>query len=158
MENSCLAGEDGRTTYEKGSGGLPLPGTTVTKPAKDGGDVVLTLDKDIQWFSQQSLAAQAQEVGASWGVVTVMEVKTGKLLAVAEYPAVDPNNITRRRPRTAAHGPSRPRSNRDRRTSRSPPPHSSIRASRTPTPRWSLRSGTSPRTVPTSTTASSTRT
>jgi cell division protein FtsI (penicillin-binding protein 3) len=94
MENSCLAGKDGRTTYEKGSGGLPLPGTTVTKPAKDGGDVVLTLDKDIQWFSQQSLAAQAEAVGASWGVVTVMEVKTGKLLAVAEYPAVDPGNVS----------------------------------------------------------------
>ncbi|MFZ4895299.1 peptidoglycan D,D-transpeptidase FtsI family protein [Plantibacter sp. Mn2098] len=96
-ENTCLAGENGSTMYERsGDGGaVALPGTTVvTKPAKDGGTVVLTIDADLQWFTEQALAAQAQAVGASWGVVTVQEVKTGKLLAVADYPTVDPGNVS----------------------------------------------------------------
>ncbi|MGG7508526.1 peptidoglycan D,D-transpeptidase FtsI family protein [Plantibacter sp. YIM 135249] len=92
-ENSCLAGHDGTQTYEKSRDGVPLPGTLVTDQAKNGGDVVLTIDANLQWFAQQALAAQAQATGASWGVVTVMEVKTGKLLAVADYPTVDPGNV-----------------------------------------------------------------
>jgi len=93
-EDSCLASEDGTETYEKGADGVRIPGSSVTTlAAVDGGDVVTTIDSDLQWFVQQALAEQAQATGAAWGTVVVQEVRTGKLVAVADYPSVDPNNV-----------------------------------------------------------------
>ena len=94
MENQCLTGTDGLETYQRGADGVAIPGTTETAvQAVQGGTAVLTLDSDLQWFAQQTLAARVQEVGGAWGTVVVQEVKTGKLLAVADYPSVDPNNL-----------------------------------------------------------------
>jgi cell division protein FtsI (penicillin-binding protein 3) len=93
-EDSCLASSNGAETYEKGADGVRIPGSSVTtKEASDGGDVVTTIDSDLQWFAQQTLAEQAQATGAAWGNVVVQDARTGKLLAVADYPAVDPNNV-----------------------------------------------------------------
>jgi cell division protein FtsI (penicillin-binding protein 3) len=39
------------------------------------------------------LAARAKQTGAKWGSVVVEEVATGKLLAVADWPTVDPNDV-----------------------------------------------------------------
>ena len=94
-EDACLAASDGTETYERSEDGVRIPGSTVeTVPAIDGSDLVLTIDSDLQWFAQQTLAKYAQEYGAGWGTVVVQEVGTGKLLAVADYPSVDPNNVS----------------------------------------------------------------
>ena len=93
-ENSCLAGSDGVTAYESALDGTPIPGTAVTRtPATQGGTLALTIDRDLQWFVQQTLATRAEQTGAKWGSVVVEEVKTGKLLAVADWPTVDPNDV-----------------------------------------------------------------
>ena len=94
-EDACLASNNGIETYERGADGVRLPESTVTtKAAVDGSDVVTTIDSDLQWFVQQVLAEQAQKTGAAWGNVVVQEVKTGKLVAVADYPSVDPNDVS----------------------------------------------------------------
>lgn len=94
-EDSCLAGEDGSEVYERSADGVRIPGSTVvTQAAQNGDDIVLTIDGDLQWFTQQTLATYAQRWGAAWGTVVVQEVETGRLLAVADYPTVDPNNVS----------------------------------------------------------------
>jgi cell division protein FtsI (penicillin-binding protein 3) len=95
-QNSCVGSIDGQETYERGANdGVMIPGSNVVgKQAKDGGELVLTIDSDIQWFAQQSLAKAVQDQHGSWGLAVVMEVKTGRLVAVADYPSVDPNNVT----------------------------------------------------------------
>jgi cell division protein FtsI (penicillin-binding protein 3) len=94
-QDACLASDNGTETYERGADGVRLPESTVTTDAAvDGSDVVTTIDSDLQWFVQQVLAEQAQTTGAAWGNVVVQEVKTGKLVAVADYPTVDPNNVS----------------------------------------------------------------
>ncbi|PDQ34616.1 MAG: hypothetical protein B5766_10580 [Candidatus Lumbricidophila eiseniae] len=95
-QNSCLAGHDGEMTYEHSlEDWVQIPGTaTTTKPAEDGGNLKLTVDSDLQWAVQRIAAQRVAETGASWATVTVMEVKTGKLLAVADVPTVDPNAPT----------------------------------------------------------------
>lgn len=93
-QDSCLAGTDGEEAYEIGADFVRLPDTThVISEAKQGGQLGLTIDSDLQYYVQQALAEQAQATGAAWGTAVVQEVKTGKLLAVADYPSVDPNAV-----------------------------------------------------------------
>lgn len=92
--NTCLAGTDGRSVAESALDRTPIPGSeTVLKAAKPGGTVTLTIDRDLQYYAQQVLGQRARQTGAKWGSVVVMEVKTGKLLAVADWPTVNPNDV-----------------------------------------------------------------
>lgn len=92
-QDECLAGQDGEVTYIPSlQDWVEIPGTEVVhKRAKDGGTLQLTIDSDLQWEVQRIAEAQRLAVGAEWATVTVMEAKTGKLLAVADVPTVDPN-------------------------------------------------------------------
>ena len=93
-QDECLAGVNGEETYERGADGVRIPGSTVTAiQAKPGAAVTLTIDSDLQWYAQQILATAAVAQNATFGIAVVLEVKTGKLVAVADYPSVDPNNV-----------------------------------------------------------------
>ncbi len=101
---------------------MQIPGSEVIhKQARDGGTLQLTIDSDLQWFVQRIAEAQVQAVGADWATVTVMEAKTGRLLAVADVPTVDPNDPAGDAGgRTAGRARSPRRSSRARRSRRSP--------------------------------------
>ena len=92
-EDECLAGKDGEYSYLHSlEDWVQIPGTEVVhEQAHDGGTLKLTIDSDLQWMVQRIAEAQVQAVGADWATVTVMEAKTGRLLAVADVPTVDPN-------------------------------------------------------------------
>lgn len=93
-ENACLASIDGEATYEKGENGTMLPGSLVTevKP-KNGGTLRLTIDRDVQWYVQQRMIQAAQELGATWATAVVIRISDGHLMAVADFPSVDPNSL-----------------------------------------------------------------
>jgi len=94
QQNACLTGENGTQSYQRSKDGVALPGTTeVTTAAKEGGNVKLTIDADLNWYMQQLVASQIAATGATSGTVMVTEVKTGKIRALAEWPSVDPNDI-----------------------------------------------------------------
>lgn len=91
--DSCLAGVDGKESFEQGSDGIRIPDSAVVyKPSKDGGDLKLTIDTNLQYFAQQVLETAVKNERADYGTAIVIEVKTGKLLVAAEAPTVDPNN------------------------------------------------------------------
>jgi cell division protein FtsI (penicillin-binding protein 3) len=95
-DNACLAGTDGESVAESALDRTPIPGSeTVVKAAKPGGTLRLTIDRDLQYYAQQVLAQQARLTGAAWGAVVVEEVRTGKLVSVADWPTVDPNNVAK---------------------------------------------------------------
>ena len=90
--NSCLAGTDGRESYVQGADLIKIPSSIQTLvPVRDGGNVVLTIDADLQYAAQQEMAATVRRLNADWASAIVIEVKTGRILAAAEAPSVDPN-------------------------------------------------------------------
>lgn len=93
-ENECLASENGEVTSLRSlKDWVEIPGTeVVNKQAHDGGTLQLTIDADLQWAVQRIAEEQRQATGAAWATVTVMEAKTGRLLAVADVPTIDPND------------------------------------------------------------------
>ena len=94
QENACLAGHDGEETYQTGEDGVTIPGSTVVqKKAKNGGELVTTIDPDLQWFAQQELAQIVPQLGAQFGMISVATVKDGKIKVAAQYPSADPNNL-----------------------------------------------------------------
>lgn len=83
-----LTGTPGRLTLEQAPDGGTIPvGEHHYQPAVPGHDLVLTIDRTLQFEVERILAAQVDEAGAKGGVAVVSRPDTGELLAVA--------NITR---------------------------------------------------------------
>lgn len=59
--------------------------------ARDGSDVVVTLDRNIQEEAERLLAKAQGDLGVTRGNIVVMEPTTGNILAMANLPAFDPN-------------------------------------------------------------------
>ncbi|GAC1494535.1 MAG: penicillin-binding protein 2 [Pseudarthrobacter sp.] len=92
-QNDLLRGEDGKRLFEIGADGLRIPvGVDELTPPKDGKNVKLTLNPDLQYFAQQAIQSQSDKLGAEWGSILVMDAKTGNIVAMADTNAPDPND------------------------------------------------------------------
>lgn len=96
--NSQLRGRNGSATFETVDGQqLPLAASTVVQP-KDGTGVRLTIDQDLQFLAQQRVAQAVRAYGAKSGAAVIMDVKSGQLLALADYPSFNPNHFAQANP------------------------------------------------------------
>ena len=86
-----LAGKDGSATYELGGGNrIPLGDSSLVEP-RSGHDITLTIDRDVQWYTQRVLRRAVQGSGGESGVAVVMDSRTGEVLALADHPTFDAN-------------------------------------------------------------------
>lgn len=93
MLDKQLAGKNGKIRYAQ-SNGRQVPTAGVQEhPAVPGSDVELTLDRDIQWAAQSAISAQVKKSRADRGYVTVMDNRTGEVLAMADAPGFDPGDL-----------------------------------------------------------------
>ena len=89
--DKVLAGKDGSETYEVGGGNrIPLGDNSRVKPV-NGKDLTLTIDRDVQWYTQRLLRTAVQGAGAKNGSAVVLDSRTGEVLSLADYPTYDPN-------------------------------------------------------------------
>ena len=91
---STLAGVDGRTiTLKNAVGNAIADQNATTFAAKDGSNLVLSLDVNVQEIVERYLnEAIAANTVENRGCAIVMNVKTGAILAMASKPDFDPNN------------------------------------------------------------------
>ncbi|MBX9246128.1 penicillin-binding protein 2 [Actinotalea ferrariae] len=93
--DEVLSGRPGEETYERGARGQRIPtGQDDLVPAVPGRDVRLTIDGDLQYMAQAALDEQVLATGAEWGVVEVVDVRTGEILVLADSGTQDPNSPT----------------------------------------------------------------
>ncbi|MEK9519788.1 penicillin-binding protein 2 [Streptomyces venezuelae] len=89
-----LAGKDGKIRFTQSGGRqVPTAGSQGT-PAVPGSDIELTIDRDIQWAAQQAITEQVATSKADRGYVVVQDTKTGEVLAMANAPGFDPNDLS----------------------------------------------------------------
>ncbi len=87
-----LAGTIGTEGIEKG-----LAGTWITfatrnlTPARDGDDILLTIDPAIQFKAQEVLKKTIEQHQATAGSVIIVNPKTGAIMALANFPDFNPN-------------------------------------------------------------------
>ena len=94
IEKACedyLKGEDGELTYYFDKSGNVVF-TEVTKESVQGDTVFLTIDSKLQKVTQEALANNIESLNAAGSKITggaavVMSVKTGEVLASANYPS-----------------------------------------------------------------------
>ncbi len=58
----------------------------------DGTNLILNIDRSIQFLAEQKLKDGVEQYGATSGMVGIMDPKTGAILAMAEYPNFDPRD------------------------------------------------------------------
>lgn len=56
-----------------------------------GNNVVLTIDRTLQYIAEKELARGVEKWQAAGGLVLVMQPQTGEILAIAQSPSMDPN-------------------------------------------------------------------
>jgi cell division protein FtsI (penicillin-binding protein 3) len=89
--NSKIAGEAGQLFLERDAKGKPYESYEIA--SKPGQTVVLTIDQTVQYQAEQALNAAIQRTRAKSGTVIVLDPKSGEILALANAPSFDPNNV-----------------------------------------------------------------
>lgn len=90
--NTRLAGKDGllKTVTDVSSVPLTIGDKNVRIPADHGDNLVLTIDRNIQAYTERALAAGLERTKATHGSVMVMDPQTGKIMAMANLPTYSP--------------------------------------------------------------------
>ena len=95
--NENLTGRSGYVTYEHDRNGYKIAnGREYIEDADDGDNVYLTIDSNVQLFTENAVKKMMNDSKAEWGLMIVEDATTGAILSYATSPSFDPNkkNIT----------------------------------------------------------------
>jgi len=88
-KNGLFEGERDNSIYKR----QIAIGDSIIEPAIDGDDVYLTIDRSIQLEVQKRLAEAVKRFDAYSGQVIIMDPRDGHIMAMAQYPDFNPNNL-----------------------------------------------------------------
>jgi stage V sporulation protein D (sporulation-specific penicillin-binding protein) len=88
-----LRGKEGKLNQEGDTGGRWISvADRDFEPAKDGDSLLLTIDHTVQYEVEKIIKETVEQYNADSGSVIVIEPKTGKILAMANFPNFNPND------------------------------------------------------------------
>jgi cell division protein FtsI (penicillin-binding protein 3) len=87
-----LAGEDGAKRVIQDRYGRIVQNIESIRPAREGRDLVLSIDLRIQYLAYRELKAAIRDQRARAGSVVVLDVASGEVLAMVNQPAYNPND------------------------------------------------------------------
>lgn len=93
--NDWLQGQPGAKRVIKDRFGRVVQNVELIREASPGRDLQLTIDRRLQYLAFRDLKTRVMEFGARSGSVVVLEVDTGEILAMVNYPSYNPNASTR---------------------------------------------------------------
>ncbi|MGH9179927.1 MAG: peptidoglycan D,D-transpeptidase FtsI family protein, partial [Acidimicrobiales bacterium] len=98
-----LAGRPGQMIVERDARGTDIPGGVRRfQPSVRGDDLVLTIDRAIQYETERALAARIVSSNSKAGTAIVMQTRTGEVLALANLEAGSDGAPPRQSSRNAA--------------------------------------------------------
>ena len=90
--NEWLAGVPGKRRVLQNRKGQIISDVQVVQNAKAGQSVALSIDLRLQYLAHRELQRTVQEFKAKAGSLVMVDVKTGEILALVNYPTYNPNN------------------------------------------------------------------
>jgi cell division protein FtsI (penicillin-binding protein 3) len=87
-----LAGQAGRRRVIQDRLGRYVEGLGIISPPKDGADLQLSIDSKVQFLAFNELKAIAEKHRAKAAGAVVLDVQTGEVLALANWPTYNPNS------------------------------------------------------------------
>ena len=89
-----LQGTDGYIKYQQDKYGYKIPDTREEKlESINGYDIYLTIDSNIQRFAENTVNEIVDNYNPTWSIVSVMDAKSGAILASATSPSYNPNSL-----------------------------------------------------------------
>lgn len=86
-----LRGREGFTKTSHSAGFLTQLGKNFLSPPSEGYDIILTIEPNVQAFLERALDKAREKWHPVGGGAIILEPKTGKIIAMAAFPAFDPN-------------------------------------------------------------------
>lgn len=93
MKNKELRGEAQLVRYHRDAKGRPIKYEQIETTAMPASDVSLSIDKELQGATENYLREAVVHHKAYRGGAAVMDAETGEILAMANWPSFDPNNV-----------------------------------------------------------------
>ena len=90
--NEWLAGEKGKKWVIKDRLGRAISDVQTVQEQKAGNDLILSIDRRIQYLAYRELMAGVLENQAASGSIVILNSKTGEVLAMVNYPSFNANN------------------------------------------------------------------
>ncbi|MCB1931325.1 MAG: penicillin-binding protein 2 [Candidatus Accumulibacter sp.] len=87
-----LLGQPGSRSVIKDRRGQIVEDVGSIKPPQDGKDISLALDSKVQYLAYSQLKQAIADTKAKAGGIVVLDVRTGEILALANWPTYNPNN------------------------------------------------------------------
>ncbi|PBJ83769.1 cell division protein [Lysobacteraceae bacterium NML93-0399] len=89
-----LAGKPGAQNVIRDRHGRIVEHVNLVRAAEPGKDLVLSIDRRIQFLAHRELRRALEDTGASAGSIVVLDVATGEVLAMANLPTYNNNRVT----------------------------------------------------------------